>query len=37
VRKTETAIGKSYAGQGLKYEIKIYGSKKLKPILPWRK
>lgn len=36
-RNIETAIGRSYAGQGVKYEINIYGSKTLKPILPWIK
>ena len=36
-RNIETAIGSKYAGQGTKYEINIYGSKKLTPILPWIK
>ena len=34
-RNAETVIGRKYAGQGIGYEINIYGSKKLTPILPW--
>ena len=36
-RNIETAIGKKVAGAGVKYEIIIYGSKRLTPILPWIK
>ena len=28
-------IGKEFAGEGQKFDINIYGSKKLTPILPW--
>ncbi|MFV0501805.1 MAG: hypothetical protein ACK5MH_09475 [Bacteroidales bacterium] len=34
-RNIETKIGQRVAGQGTNYEINIYGSKTLKPILPW--
>lgn len=36
-RNVETIAGKKYAGEGKGYEINMYGSKKLKPILPWVK
>ena len=36
-RNIDTAIGKTVAGQGTEYEINIYGSKQVKPILPWIK
>ena len=36
-RNIETAIGKLVAGQGTAYNINIYGSQKLKPLLPWIK
>lgn len=36
-RNIATTIGKSVAGQGTEYEINIYGSKKVKPVLPWIK
>jgi hypothetical protein len=36
-RNIETLIGKKIAGNGKGYEIIIYGSKELKPILPWLK
>lgn len=36
-RNLETIIGGNVAGQGQRYEINIYGSQKLKPILPWVK
>ncbi|TCO96384.1 RHS repeat-associated protein [Bacteroides heparinolyticus] len=36
-RNAETVIGGIVAGKGTGYEINIYGSKKLKPILPWIK
>ncbi|MBR1872693.1 MAG: RHS repeat-associated core domain-containing protein [Bacteroidales bacterium] len=36
-RNIATKIGKKYAGDGQDYEINIYGSKRLKPILPWIK
>ena len=36
-RNIETIIGKSVAGNGKPFEINIYGSKKLTPILPWIK
>jgi hypothetical protein len=36
-RNIETLIGRSVAGKGIGYEINIYGSKKLTPILPWIK
>ncbi|HON20722.1 MAG TPA: RHS repeat-associated core domain-containing protein, partial [Bacteroidales bacterium] len=36
-RNIETMIGQKVVGQGKGYEINIYGSKKLKPILPWIK
>lgn len=36
-RNLETIIGQKVAGQGESYEINIYGSKKLKPLLLWLK
>ena len=36
-RNVETLIGRTVAGQGTKYEINIYGSKQLRPFLPWIK
>ena len=36
-RNAETLIGRKYAGEGQKFEINLYGSKKLTPILPWIK
>ena len=36
-RNAATLIGQEVAGQGTSYDINIYGSKKLKPILPWIK
>jgi hypothetical protein len=36
-RNVETLIGRGVAGKGVGYEINIYGSKTLKPILPWIK
>ena len=36
-RNIETLIGRKVAGNGMPYEINIYGSKTLKPILPWLK
>lgn len=36
-RNAETAIGKKVAGSGTEFEINIYGSKRLTPILPWIK
>ena len=36
-RNIETLIGRLYAGKGVDYEINIYGSKKLEPVLPWVK
>lgn len=36
-RNVETLIGAAYAGSGIGYEINIYGSKRLTPILPWIK
>jgi len=36
-RNAETVIGKKVAGEGQKFNINIYGSKKLTPILPWIK
>jgi len=36
-RNIETLIGRLYAGKGIGYEINIYGSKKIEPILPWVK
>ena len=36
-RNIETLIGRKVAGKGMPYEINIYGSKTLKPILPWIK
>jgi len=36
-RNVETLIGRIVAGQGTKYEINIYGSKQLRPFLPWIK
>ena len=36
-RNVETIIGRRVAGQGSGYEINIYGSKQLVPILPWIK
>ena len=36
-RDVETLIGRTVAGQGTKYEINIYGSKQLRPFLPWIK
>jgi RHS repeat-associated protein len=36
-RNAETVFGKSVAGKGQKFNINIYGSKKLTPILPWIK
>ncbi len=36
-RNAETKIGRKVAGEGQKFEINIYGSKKLTPILPWIK
>jgi RHS repeat-associated protein len=37
VRNAETIIGKKHAGEGEPFEINIYGSKMLTPILPWIK
>ena len=36
-RNLETIIGKKKAGEGVPFEINIYGSKQLTPILPWIK
>jgi len=36
-RNAETLIGRKVAGEGQKFNINIYGSKKLTPILPWIK
>ncbi len=36
-RNIETLIGRSVAGKGTGYEINIYSSKTLQPILPWIK
>lgn len=36
-RNAETLIGRKYAGEGQRFEINLYGSKKLTPILPWIK
>ena len=36
-RNAHTIIGGAYAGKGIPYEINIYGSKQLTPILPWIK
>ena len=36
-RNAETVIGKQVAGNGIPFEINIYGSSTLKPILPWIK
>ena len=36
-RNAETIVGEKYAGKGKGYDINLYGSKKLKPILPWVK
>ncbi len=36
-RNIETKIGERVVGKGTKYEMNIYGSKTLKPILPWLK
>jgi hypothetical protein len=36
-RNAKTIIGRSFAGQGQKYEINLYGSKQLKPLFPWTK
>jgi hypothetical protein len=36
-RNLLTIIGEQYAGQGKKFEINLYGSKTLTPILPWLK
>lgn len=36
-RNIETKLGKRVAEAGTKYEINIYGSKTLRPILPWLK
>lgn len=36
-RNIETIIGSKVAGQGTPFNINIYGSKKLTPILPWIK
>ncbi len=36
-RNAETLIGRKYAGEGKKFEINLYGSKTLTPILPWLK
>ena len=36
-RNAETLIGRKVAGEGQKFDINIYGSKKLTPILPWIK
>ena len=36
-RNIETIIGEKIAGKGKSYEINIYGSRTLKPILPWVK
>ena len=37
IRNIETFIGKIHAGEGKGYQINIYGSKKITPILPWIK
>ncbi len=37
VRNFETMIGHKYAGEGIPYEINLYGVKQLTPILPWIK
>ena len=34
-RNVETIIGKKVAGEGIPYQINIYGSKQLKPLFPW--
>lgn len=36
-RNLETIVGKWVAGTGSGYEINIYGSKEIKPIVPWLK
>jgi len=36
-RNAETVIGNRVAGEGTRYEINVYGSKRIKPILPWIK
>lgn len=36
-RNGGTLIGRKYAGEGQEFDINIYGSKKLTPILPWIK
>lgn len=36
-RNAQTVIGGAYAGDGKKYEINMYGSQQLTPILPWIK
>lgn len=36
-RNVETIIGHKVAGEGKEYEINIYGSKRLMPVLPWIK
>lgn len=36
-RNAQTVIGGAYAGDGQKYEINMYGSQQLTPILPWIK
>lgn len=36
-RNAQTVIGRAYAGEGQKYNINIYGSQQLTPILPWIK
>lgn len=36
-RNLETIIGKQKAGEGISFEINIYGLKQLTPILPWIK
>ena len=37
IRNGKTLIGKYVAGDGVPFEINIYGSRTLKPILPWVK
>jgi hypothetical protein len=36
-RNAETVIGSKVAGEGTPFEINIYGSATLKPLLPWTK
>lgn len=36
-RNFETLIGRLVAGKGVPYEINIYGTGQLNPIIPWIK